>query len=45
LSDSSGKTFPVEEFYLEDAFEKTGYVLEENSEYAASQKNKLDYFF
>lgn len=36
-----GKTFPVEQIFLEDALERIGYVLEEDSEFA--HKNKYDW--
>ncbi|KAJ8972925.1 hypothetical protein NQ317_014875 [Molorchus minor] len=38
-----GKTFHVEQFFLEDILEISGYVLEEGSEYARKIKNDSDY--
>lgn len=34
----SGRTFPVEQFFLEDVMEITNYVLEENGPYARKIK-------
>ena len=36
-----GRTFPVESYFAEDAIEQTGYVLDENSEYACRRKTNL----
>ncbi|RUS82856.1 hypothetical protein EGW08_009378, partial [Elysia chlorotica] len=33
----SGRTFPVEVFYLEDAIEKTGYVVDDDSPYTLTE--------
>lgn len=37
-----GRTFPVEQFFIEDAMDKTGYVLEEGSEYCKVMKKNSD---
>lgn len=37
-----GKTFPVEQIFLEDTLEKTGYVLEENSKFTRKIKGGWD---
>lgn len=34
-----GRTFPVEQYFLETIFEKTGYVLEDGTEYARKLKD------
>lgn len=34
----SGRTFPVTPFFLEDVIDMTGYILEEDSEYAIRKK-------
>ncbi|KAJ8969049.1 hypothetical protein NQ314_001949 [Rhamnusium bicolor] len=33
-----GRTFPVEQYFLEDILETTGYVLEDGSEYSSKLK-------
>ena len=33
----SGRTFPVDSYYVEDVVEMTNYVLEESSEYSAKR--------
>lgn len=38
-----GRTFPVEQYFLEDIMETTGYVLEDGSEYCRKLKNDDDY--
>lgn len=38
IVDIPGRTFPVEQFFMEDIMETTGYVLEEGSEYCRSLK-------
>lgn len=42
IVDIPGRTFPVEQFFLEDIMETTGYVLEEGSEYCRSLKKDSD---
>lgn len=37
-----GRTFPVEQFFLEDILETTKYVLEEDSEYSKQIKRDVD---
>lgn len=37
-----GRTFPVEQYFLEDILEATSYVLEEGSEYCRKIKNDSD---
>lgn len=37
-----GRTFPVEQFFLEDIMERTGYILEEGSEYCRSFSKNSD---
>lgn len=37
-----GKTYPVEQVFLEDALERTGYVLEENSKYTQRRINVME---
>ncbi|KAL6422714.1 hypothetical protein ACFW04_010743 [Cataglyphis niger] len=39
-----GKTFPVEQIFLEDALERTGYVLEENTQFTRKLKCDWDQF-
>ncbi|KAK5643786.1 hypothetical protein RI129_007631 [Pyrocoelia pectoralis] len=34
-----GRTFPVEQFFLEDILETTGFILEENTQYTRKMKN------
>lgn len=36
-----GRTFPVDQFFLEDAIEKTGYVIEDGSPYMRSGKHNV----
>ncbi|CAG5133906.1 unnamed protein product, partial [Candidula unifasciata] len=36
-----GRTFPVEEYYLEDVIEMTGYVVDDDSPYTVNQKYLL----
>ncbi|XP_062238663.1 putative ATP-dependent RNA helicase DHX57 [Platichthys flesus] len=36
-----GRTFPVDQFYLEDALTKTGYVIEDGSPYMRSGKQNM----
>lgn len=36
-----GRTFPVDQFFLEDAIEKTGYVIEDGSPYMRSGKQNV----
>ncbi|XP_030760965.1 putative ATP-dependent RNA helicase DHX57 isoform X2 [Sitophilus oryzae] len=38
-----GRTFPVEQYFLEDILEETGYVLEDGSEYCRKIRNDSDY--
>lgn len=38
-----GRTFPVEQYYLEDILEATGYILEDGSEYCRKMKNDSEY--
>ncbi|XP_050298612.1 putative ATP-dependent RNA helicase DHX57 [Anthonomus grandis grandis] len=38
-----GRTFPVEQYFLEDILEETGYVLEDGSEYCRKIKNDQEY--
>lgn len=41
IIDIPGRTFPVEQYFLEDILEETGYVLEDGSEF--SRKLKIGY--
>lgn len=36
----SGRTFPVDAYFLEDAIEATGYLMEEDSEYAMRKQKE-----
>ncbi|XP_066141105.1 putative ATP-dependent RNA helicase DHX57 [Euwallacea fornicatus] len=38
-----GRTFPVQQYFLEDILEETGYILEDCSEFARKIKNDSDY--
>lgn len=38
-----GRTFPVEQYFLEDILDETGYVLEDGSEYCRKIKNDSEY--
>lgn len=37
-----GRTFPVEQYFLEDILEETGYVLEDGSEYSRGLKHNSE---
>ncbi|XP_028140776.1 putative ATP-dependent RNA helicase DHX57 isoform X1 [Diabrotica virgifera virgifera] len=41
--DIPGRTFPVEQYFLEDILETTGYVMEDGSEYCRKLKKDEDY--
>ncbi|CAH1124128.1 unnamed protein product [Ceutorhynchus assimilis] len=43
LIDIPGRTFPVEQYFLEDILEETGYVLEDGSEYCRKINNDSEY--
>nr|XP_019948030.1 PREDICTED: putative ATP-dependent RNA helicase DHX57 [Paralichthys olivaceus] len=38
-----GRTYPVDQFFLEDALAKTGYVMEDGSPYMRSKKHKMSF--
>ena len=39
--DIPGRTFPVEQIFLEDTLELTGYAMEDNSEFARRREKKV----